>query len=369
VSADVAEAFRLEDEPRRARYDALFEDCPGAFIQQSSCWAEAIAPLGPDQPFLLLYHDGERDVAGLPLYLFQHPSGNLMTSVPQPGPLGGVFVRPGLGESAIDRAYAALLGRATALAREHHCLTLTVITNPFAPDLGRYRRHLEPEYELENFTQFVPLPRVVADGRLTLPHAQRRSNLTRALRRAREEGYTVTEAAGGDDLRDWYEVHHARHVGLGAPPLDRRLFERLLHVVGPGGARLWLVRQGREIASGCLFVFHRQVMDVYMLSASPAHLERGPNFLNTEQSLLWASARGVTIYNWQSSPGRDSGVYRYKAQWGSIEAPYSFVTRRLCPPERLRRIGREGARRDYRAHYVAPFPVLDTGVAHGRFGK
>src|SRR5207249_1087653 len=96
--AGVVEAFGLGDLPWRARYDALFAACPAAFVQQSSPWAEAIAPLGPDRVILLLFHDGTRDVAGLPLYLFEGPSGPVLTSVPQPGPLGGVFVRPGLAE-------------------------------------------------------------------------------------------------------------------------------------------------------------------------------------------------------------------------------------------------------------------------------
>jgi hypothetical protein len=367
--AGSAEAFGCDDEAGRARYDALFESCPGAFIQQSSLWADAIAPLGPDRPLLLVWHDGTRDVAGLPLYLYLHPLGNVMTSVPQPGPLGGIFVRPGLVEDEVERAYAGLLARAVELARQEECLAFTVITNPFAPDLDRYRRHLEPEYELRNFTQFVPLDEVVAGNRLTLRDANRRSNLSRALRRAREAGFTVREAAGTDDFQRWYEVHRARHTDLGAAPLERTLLERLLSILAPAKARLWLVCRGDEIASGCLFVHHRQVLDVCMLSAAPAHLEDGPNYLNTEHSLLWAAGLGVKVYNWQSSPGRLSGVYRYKAQWGSREAPYSFVTRRFCPPERLRRIGPDGARAEYRGHYLAPFPVLESGAAQGRFEK
>jgi hypothetical protein len=85
--------------------------------------------------------------------------------------------------------------------------------------------------------------------------------------------------------------------------------------------------------------------------------------------LLWAAGRGVRIYNWQSSPSRDSGVYRYKRQWGSREAPYTYVTRRLCDPARLSAIGREGVERAYPWHYVVPFAAFDAGLDRRVFAK
>src|SRR5262245_5451084 len=154
-------AFGLDDGAARRQYDALFADCPHAFIQQSTAWAEAIAALGPDQPlFLMAVREGAA-VGGLPLYLFQGPAGSILTSVPQAGPLGGVFVRRG---EPAEPVYAALLERAERIAREQRCLAFTVITSPFADDLALYERHLRPDLLLENFTQAVSLERVIRDG-------------------------------------------------------------------------------------------------------------------------------------------------------------------------------------------------------------
>src|SRR5437867_2601579 len=91
-------AIDLSSPSDRLRYDQLFGACPRASIQQSSLWAEVIGDIGPDQPMFLLANDGGQDVAGLPLYLYEHPLGNVLSSVPQPGPLGGVFTRPGLSD-------------------------------------------------------------------------------------------------------------------------------------------------------------------------------------------------------------------------------------------------------------------------------
>jgi hypothetical protein len=329
-----------------------------------------VAELGPDRPRFLVCSEAGRDVAGLPLYLFEHPLGNVLSSVPQAGPLGGVFCRRELGEEERERAYAGLLRRADDLARETRCLSLTLITNPFRPDLPLYERHLAPDHVLENFTQFIALEEVVVDGRLVLRDLERRTSLSRNLRKARAAGLEVEPCRSDADFEAWLRVHAQAHARLGVTPLPRRLLENARRVLEPlGKSLLLLAKAGGEVASGCLYVLHRDVLDVFLLSMNTEYADRGPNFLLTERSLLWARQRGVRIYNWQSAPSRESGVYRYKAQWGSREAPYHFVTRRLCPPERLQQIGLERLRAEYRGHYVVPFGVFRDGFDRIHFGK
>lgn len=364
--ADVA----LGRPEERRRYDELFEACPGAFIQQSSYWAEIIQATTSDVPLLLLCLRHGVPIAGLPLYLHRHPGGNILTSVPLPGPMGGIFRRDDLAPDDVDAAYALLLDRAVRLAQDHDCLTLTMITDPFRPDLERYERLLAPEYVLENFTQFVAVDEAVSGGRIVLPAAMRRSNLSRNLRRAEAGRFTVERCRSEEDLARWYEVHSARHRELGARPHERDLFRHILRVLEPRGkAHLLLVKHGQDIASGALYIYHRHVLDVYMLSMNAAFAEQAPNFLNTRASLLEAAEAGVRVYNWQSSPSRASGVFRYKAQWGSREAAYAFVTRRLCDPERLWAIGADGIRDAYAGHYVLPFAALAERAPSGRFRK
>jgi hypothetical protein len=100
------------------------------------------------------------------------------------------------------------------------------------------------------------------------------------------------------------------------------------------------VRDKQKIASACLYIRHLDVMDVYAISMDPAYIAHAPNALGTEASLEWGRQCGARIYNWQSSPSRQTGVYTYKSQWGSLEAPYYFVTRIFCEPEAFTRLCR-----------------------------
>ena len=85
--------FYIDDKLLVNRYELLLAACPNAFIQQSIQWSMAIKDEGPDVPiFLLIELDGEA-IAGMPLYLFKVDWGNIITSIPQPGPIGGVFFK------------------------------------------------------------------------------------------------------------------------------------------------------------------------------------------------------------------------------------------------------------------------------------
>ncbi len=263
-----------------ARYDRLFESCPDALIQQSTYWCEAIRDLGPDRPLFLLCHDGGEDLAGLPLYLFEHPLGNILTSVPQPGPMVGIFCRGGLPEQQVAEIYRELLAAAVALARRYRCLTLTLITNPFADDLHLYERFLAPDAVLENFLQAIPLDGIFSDGNVYLPASRWRNNLSRNLRKGAAAGFRVSFCESVEHLRDWHSVHVQRHTELGAAPLSLRLFENLFTTLrSRNRAELILVEKRDEIASGCLFVYHRHIMDVFMLSMDSRFEGQAPNYV------------------------------------------------------------------------------------------
>lgn len=359
-------AFGLGDSALRGRYDRLHGSCPRAYIQQSTTWAEIIAPLGPDQPMFLLATDESGDLGGLPLYLFDAVPGKILTSVPQPGPLGGVFGRSTADASGV---YRALLNAADSVARQNDCLALTIISNPLADDRPLYRRFLAPDLEFENFTQIVPVERAVSEGIFILPNNRER-NPGRTLRKAHAFGFRTELCEDPETFSRWYEIHTRRHGELGLAPLARPLLCGLWRRLAPQGkAFLLVVRAGDEIASGCLFVQHRDICDAFILSTNMAFSKQAPNYLLLEQALLLMAKRGVRWMNWQSSPKRNDGVYKFKAQWGSVERTYSFLTKVYGNSDRILKIGAAGARRNYPNHYLIPFEAFATGSLQGQFRK
>lgn len=364
-------AFSLEDETERRRYDELFERCPDAFIQQSTWWAEVIAPLGPDTPIFLLALDGDTPVAGLPLYLYRHNLGNVLISVPQAGPLGGVFCAP---EMSAERAIAcrlALLTEAVDRAQRHDCLALSLLTDPFHDRREEYQSAVAADYTFENFTQWIDLrTHFSPEGRVLLADYNRRSNLSRNLAKARAAGLRVRLSEDPGEQEKLYQVHLKRHAELGANPLDQRLLQNIARILVPRGKAFFLLVEAEsQLASWGVYVHHRNVLDVLRLNMDSAFAASCPNFLNTDESLRIARSRGVIRYNWQSSPSRESGVYRYKQQWGSGESLYYYLTRLFCPPDRLAQLGVETLRGEYPLHFIIPYAAAENDFRPGFYRK
>lgn len=357
---DAVAVFGLGDRELIARYDALHQACPDAFVQQSTAWAKVIGDIGPDEAFFLLCSDGERDVAALPLYLYRHPLGSILNSVPQQGGLGGIFCRSDLRGAAKQAAYDALLTAAVKLAEEQRCLTLSIITNPFDPDVALYDRALAPDLWFENFLQFVPL----AGARPVMSHGHRQ-NLNRAAR----SGLEVRDCRDSAELAAWYAIHTKRHGEIGAAPYDRRLFEHLFFDLVPRGhARLLLACDGDRIVAGTFFIRHQRVLSTLMISQDSDHAAKRPNFAILDAAMRWAAADGVHVFNWESSAGKD-GVFEFKRQWGSEERIYYYVTRVFCGRERLLEIGLDRIKQHYGGHYVVPFGLFKHGADVTRFKK
>jgi len=338
----------------------LFESCPDSYVQQSPDWARAIAPLGPDRAaFALALHAG-KPVAALPLYAFDGPAGTIVTSVPQAGPLGGIFCAPDLNATTRDGAYAALLQQTLSWATEQRAALLSIITDPLTDDVDLYRRHLCAELEFENFTQIVRVADVVAQDALTLtgPTATR-------LRHGPRHGLKA-RLLSPDEFPRWYALHCRRHSQLGAATLPEKLLRNLVEQLTPLNKAfvLGVETSSGDLVSSGLFVLHRHVCDVFITAMDRDYAKLHPNYLLTAEALLECDRRGVQTLNWQSSAARGNGVYEFKAKWRASERSYWFVSKILGELQPFLALGKTGLSQAYPWHYVLPFGLFDTPGAH-----
>jgi len=346
-------------ESRLDEIDAFFDACPESVAQQTTAWRDVIAPLGPDEPIFLGCRDGGRLVGVLPAYRFEGPLGAILTSVPQPGALGGVAHLPGADAEAV---YASLVGALLDTARDRRCALTTVIENPLRPDRALYDRFMKPDFVLENRTLILDLERDVgADGECLKASA----NLRRNLRKARSGEAWIDDAQTLENVQAWHALHAARHATIGAEPLPERLFTTALRVMVPRDkARFFFVRlasTGGMIAGG-FYLFHGLMIDAFMTAIADDHAHLSPNHLLGAHTIAWARARGLRYYNWEPSPP-SGGVDRFKRQWGSRDAAYHYLTRITGDAAPFLRSTPEAVSRAYPRHYVLPFDRIGAAAA------
>ena len=340
-----------------AELEAFFAACPTSFAQQTPAWRNVIASLGEDEPLFLGCRQGRDLVGVLPAYHFQGPLGGILTSCAQAGPLGGVAVLP---DADVRAVYRALLGRFVELAADRSCAVATAIGNPFWPDAGLYEEFLAPDYTLQNVCQVLDLESALdADGNFTGGTRHLRRNLRKAL----AGGLSVDADQSLANVEEWYEIHRARHLEIGATPLPRELFTgALTQMVPRDKARFFFVRlsESGEMAAGGLYVCHGSVIDALMPSVRTRHAHLGPNLLLALHSMRWARERGLRYYNWQPSPP-DGGVTRFKRQWGSRDVAYAYYTRITGEVDPILSSSARVVREGYPWHYVVPFDRIGPG--------
>lgn len=360
-------------------YDLFLNTCEYGFTQQTTLWRDVIQGLGPDEPFFLLARDNGTPVGALPLYLYRGEFGNIMTSVPQPGPHGGIACAADYTDN--EQIYRALLDYAIKLSDEKHCCLLTVMTNPFMNDSIYYREFLLPDYELENFTQYIYIPEYFTDsgeppylnkGNTGQINSRDRNDIRRNLNKAGDAKILIAESYNADDLDAWYEIHKQRHKEIKAAPLRRELFYSIFEkMVLTGRAKFLTAYHNKRIAGGCFTIFNDQITDLYMMSTDSELIEFGVNYALIDNLLRSSLNSSTTVFNWQSSPSRSSGVYEFKRRWGSREASYFFFTKVLHDISGIIKGDFNEVMGAYKNHFLLPCEVGDStyGKTFGEFVK
>lgn len=342
--------------------DSFLDASPTSFAQQTTSWRSVITEIDEDDACFLICKRDEEIVGLLPMYRFVGPRGTILTSVPQPGPLGGVAVAPQLEHEDI---YSSLLTACFIFARSSDCDLVSIITNPFWPDHETYRQIKRPDFVLENSLLALDLCKDVdVDGSLLNASTSVRRNLRIAL----DAGLVIDEEQTEENVDCWASIHQRRHEEIGATPLPHKLFRAVLrHAVAAGRARFFFVRSAEsgEMVSGGLYLCHGSVVDAYMPSMDSRYAELRPNYLLAAHSIAWARRGGHAYYNWQGSPPR-GGVERFKRSFGSQQFDYRYLTWVTGDAKRFLEAKVSEIRDEYRFHYVLPFDQLGASGGETR---
>lgn len=345
-------------------FESFFENCSQAYIQQSSFWARVIEHSASDRCTFFLYKSSDGEVlASLPIYLYTAAAGAVAISVPQIGPIGGVSVSPKLPKELHSDVYQSLFEHAIRWARSNNCIALSLTTNPFSPDLEIYRKFFVSDFSLKNFTQYIELSSFFdSEMNILLKDYNIRSNLSRNVKKANSSDLAFCTLDFDSDGPEMYDLHVRHHTKLGVAPLPKLFLDSIQKYMVPDGkAFFWGVRKDQKILSWAVYIGHKDYLDAVRISVDPDAPDVAANYLLVDQSLRKAKALGFKVFNWQSSPSRDSGVYRFKKQWGSLEKEYFFLTKLLVAPEKIGAIGLTGLKSMYPLRFIVPYAAFREG--------
>jgi hypothetical protein len=348
----------LKDKEEDA-YANFLERCSGSLIQHSLDWGRVINDLGKDKPFFIVAKENGKIVGALPMYFYECRLGNLLTTIAWHS-ISGIVCRER--NASCHVIYKALLDYCVSLARDLNCVAVSIATNPFLDDKEYYLNYFKPDYIMENFVQCIDLKEIFDEtGSLIHPNYMRRSSLTRNLKKARLKGIVISDEQTQANIDEWFAIHEKRMNELGAAPIPKKLFDSVFkNLIQKGKGKFLFAFHGKKMISGGLFIFNKRIIDVYMISVDSRYVDCGTNYLIAYHMLEWANKNGISVFNWESIPGRKSGAYGWKEQWGSRERVFLYVTRILGDISGWRELGYQALGEAYRWHYLLPFNLLKS---------
>ena len=140
------------------------------------------------------------------------------------------------------------------------------------------------------------------------------SKLRAQIRRPAKDGFSAR--IGGIELVDvFYRVFSVNMRDLGTPVYPKRFFSNLLETWKDASAIVVVERQGEVAAAGFL-VRDRDTVEIPWASSLQDFNRFSVNMLLYWESIQFAIETGATWFDFGRS-SRDSGTYRFKAQWGA----------------------------------------------------
>jgi hypothetical protein len=341
----------------------LFQDfvqkIPFSSAQNGLNWRNLICDMKKDRPYFIVTKQNNEITGALPLYFFKSKFGNVLTSNAF-NTISGILCssKEDLEQKQI---YELLLGYSISLAHEMDCSVLTVGTNPLIDDKDLYST-LQPDYILENFVQYISIDEIFdKNGDFKHPNYLKTNNLTRNLNKLKQCDLVISDEQDQEYIDQAFLLQQKRMRELGAFQLPKSFFDSALKNLSlqHRGKFLFAFYKKRMVAT-CLFLQGHGVVDVYMLCMDSEFKDFRPNFAITKYLLEWAYKNKVQLLNWMSSPIRGDGVYRWKAQWGSRERTFRYLTRIIGDVSNWRELSVQELAKAYKFHYLLPFNSLNT---------
>jgi hypothetical protein len=265
-------------------------------------------------------------------------------SLPFFGPNAGVLCHDGPSGREIHRW---LLGKLLDRARQERALSCSVYT-PFLFSEFSWYDHFPPDVVVPKTTLYTDLA-----------SAEWNSSIQYDLRRARRLGVEVCCDATPERLAAFYDIYRQNCADRGIPLKPRECLDFLARPeLLTRRTRIYFALRGDEMIAGLLVVFSASTASYYIPCSRDDAKTLQPGTLLIDSAVRDLRASGVRFWNWEGSPSPESGVYKYKKKWNSVESSYRVYIWCPCGTEELRRIGKDRLRDGFPAFFVYPYDQL-----------
>lgn len=305
-------------------------------------YRDILVEIGVGHPFYLIAREKKKIVGVLPAFRRNTLSGAVYNSLPFFGPNAGVLCAD---DEKSAEIHTSLLKEFLHHAQRNNALSCSIYT-PFLFDRFELYDAIIPNAVVMNrFTQYSDLRTASWSKKIQYD-----------LRKTQKLGIKISKNVTPEYLEQFYAIYNQNCQDNFVPLKPKKCIQLLASdkYIGKFTDIYFAFHNGTMIG-GLLVLFSPITVSYYIPCTLPGAKTLQPGTLLIDEAVRDARARGIQFWNWESSPSRESGVYRFKKKWGAEEKPYRIYVQPFQPKSKFCELGVENIRRDYPYYFVYPF--------------
>jgi hypothetical protein len=303
--------------------------------------------------FYLVCKDKDIIVGVLPFVIYFNQLGNIIQSCPILG-YGGIVSEDCKEKNEI---FKLLIDKMLFIGKEYNCIASTLGTSILDKNIDLYKNIYKPDFIKENFLQY----NLLDDLPLNKLKSRSKSAIKSKINACRNNKNIKIVKNDERYFDEWYNIHCTRFKDITANPIPYNVLKNIKNnFVNNNAADFYYAFNNDELIGGIISIYNHNVVDYFASSFRTEFMDLNVNQLMLSEIHEWAISKKINVFNWESSPSKEGGVYEFKRRWGAEEGKHYYLTKILGNIDRLKLIDKNIIRREYSGYFLMPYEYLNT---------
>jgi hypothetical protein len=311
-------------------------------------YRDMLEKIGVGKPLYIgLRNQKEKLVALLPGFIKTQTIGTVYSSLPFFGPNAGVLTMFGNAEK--DESHEILISFLSKQLENYEMISASFYSNFLDnTDINLLQQYLPEHIVIDKFTNYFPLENFQLSSRLEYD-----------VRKAVKSGVKIRKASGDCDVNDIFDIYIKNCEDYGIPPKPKDCLKELIK---QGEyletTKTYVAEYDNKMVGALIMIYSPQTASYYL----PCSIHEFRSFQITtlliNHAIQESIKKGIHVWNWESSPSKDSGVYKFKKKWGALDGSYKIFVKVYKPNIFFKQLGQAEISRLYPYFFVFPFNLL-----------
>ncbi|EMN01226.1 acetyltransferase (GNAT) domain protein [Leptospira noguchii str. 1993005606] len=297
--------------------------------------------------YLGLRDNKENIVAILPGFIKTQKEGSVYSSLPFFGPNAGIlFDKNSINQ---EQAHLYLLQFLFHELKNYDMVSASLYSNFYDnSDFPLLQKFIPDSITLDKFTSYISL----YDFKLS-------SSLEYDIRKATRSGVKIREVRTMQDVEDIYNIYKQNCIDYGILLKPKECLKSLVEQSKSiNTVKTYIAEYSGRVIGALIMIYSPSIASYYLPCSIHEYRSYQPMTFLINHAIQESIRMGIHYWNWESSPSKESGVYRFKKKWGSMDKVYKIFIKPFKDIHFFRKLGRLGIGELYPHYFVYPFSEI-----------